>query len=436
MRIDVLTLFPEMFEGVLGSSILKRAAMPDEAGERAAVASYHVHDIRAFTSDKHGKVDAAPFGGGPGMVLQCQPVWDAVQAAAAQAPDTPATRIVMTPTGRALTQRLVERLAQRRRLLLIAGHYEGFDQRVLDRLHEQPAPPDAEADEDGLIELSLGDYVLSGGELPAMVLIDAVVRLLPGALGHEASAHHDSFSPGTQRLLDCPHYTRPREWDGRPAPQVLLGGDHAKIAAWRAEQSRALTAARRPDLLSGGGAKGEALLVTLRDATSADAEAIAALHRASFPTDCEANLVAELEAGGHAMFSIVAEHAGRVVGHVLLSEMTHVEEPGRRGALGLGPIAVEPALRGRGIGGALVKEAIRQSRSARVRVVFVLGDPGWYGRLGFAPASSRGWTSDDPEAGDAFAAFSLVENPLPPGRVRYAPPFAALGAEAGGQQDR
>jgi len=435
MRIDVLTLFPEMFTGVLGSSILKRAATPDEAGERGAVASYHLHDIRALTTDKHGKVDAAPFGGGPGMVLQCQPVWDAVRAAEAQAPDTRPTRIVFTPTGRALTQRLVERLAQRPRLLLIAGHYEGFDQRVLDRLHEQPAPPDADTDEDGLIELSLGDYVLSGGELPAMVLIDAVVRLLPGALGHEQSAHHDSFSPGTGRLLDCPHYTRPRQWDGRAVPEVLLGGDHAKIAAWRAEQSRALTAARRPDLL-GGGAPGDTLLVTLRDATPTDAEAIAALHRASFATDAEARLVAELEAGGHAMFSIVAEHAGRVVGHVLLSEMTHADEPGRRGALGLDPIAVEPALRGRGIGTALVKEAIRQCRMARVRVIFVLGDPGWYGRLGFSPASRWGWTSGVDEAGDAFAAFRLIEDPLPPGRVCYAPPFAALDADAGVRHDR
>lgn len=240
MRIDVLTLFPEMFTGVLGSSILKRAAEEvkdpkNHAAKRQPVASYHVHDIRDWSTDKHGKVDQAPFGGGPGMVMQCQPVWDSVQAVEAM-DSRAATRILMTPQGRPLTQKLVEELATKDRLLLIAGHYEGIDERVIDAL----AP----------LEISIGDYVLSGGELPAMVLIDAVVRLIPGAVGDSESTDHESFSASAQGMLDYPHYTRPREWMGREAPAVLLSGNHAAIEKWRQQQSLERTAARRPDLLS------------------------------------------------------------------------------------------------------------------------------------------------------------------------------------------
>ncbi len=239
LRIDILTLFPEMFTGVLGASILKRAAQqvahPADASQvREPVVSYHLHNIRDFTTDKHGKVDKAPYGGGPGMVLQCQPVWDAVVAAEGQ-DARPTTRILLSPQGVPLTQRLVEDLAVKPRLLLIAGHYEGFDERVIEAL----AP----------MEISLGDYVLSGGELAAMVLLDAVVRLQPGALGDDTSAHHESFSSANAGLLDYPHYTRPPEWQGRGVPEVLLSGDHARIAAWHAEQSRQRTAERRPDVL-------------------------------------------------------------------------------------------------------------------------------------------------------------------------------------------
>lgn len=230
MRIDVLTLFPEMFTGVLGASILKRAV---EAG----VVSYHLHNIRGYTTDKHQKVDKPPYGGGPGMVIQCQPVWDAVTAVEALDP-TPARRIFMTPQGRRLDQPLVEELATLPRLLILAGHYEGIDQRVIDRLEP--------------LEISVGDYVLSGGELPAMTIIDAVVRLLPGALGDEASVDHESFSRGADRLLDYPHYTRPPEWAGMKVPDVLLSGNHAQIEAWRREQARIRTAERRPDLLGEG----------------------------------------------------------------------------------------------------------------------------------------------------------------------------------------
>lgn len=230
MRIDILTLFPEMFSGVLDASILGRAA----AGK---FASYHLHDIREFADNKHRKVDDRPFGGGPGMVMMCQPLVDAVHAAEAQDARS-ATRILLTPQGVPLTQPVVEELATKPRLLMIAGHYEGVDERAI----EQLAP----------LEISIGDYVLSGGELAAMVLTDAVVRLLPGVLGHEDSAAEDSFAPrgpDRQRLLDCPHYTRPRVWDGREVPEVLLSGDHQAVEKWRLEKMMERTRARRPDLL-------------------------------------------------------------------------------------------------------------------------------------------------------------------------------------------
>ncbi|MBI1336873.1 MAG: tRNA (guanosine(37)-N1)-methyltransferase TrmD [Phycisphaera sp.] len=239
MRIDVLTLFPEMFDSVLSTSILKRAADAALHAPSAPPVSYHVHDIRAFTTDKHSKVDKPPYGGGPGMVIQCQPVWDAVQHVEL-VNLIPPVRILLTPQGERLTQQRVEMLAGTPRLLLIAGHYEGFDERVIDRLK----------DEGGLLELSIGDYVLSGGELPAMVLIDSVVRLLPGALGDETSASHESFSAtgptGERRGLDYPHYTRPPEWAGRRVPDVLLSGNHAQIEAWRTEQAQTRTAHRQP----------------------------------------------------------------------------------------------------------------------------------------------------------------------------------------------
>ena len=251
LRIDLLTTFPAMFgpdpAAALNISIPARA-------RAAGLIDWHAHDLRAFTLDKHQKTDDRPFGGGPGMVMMCQPVYDAVRAVEALDP-RPARRIVLTPQGTPLTQPLVESLAREPRLLLIAGHYEGIDERVIDAL----AP----------LELSLGDFVLSGGELAAMVLIDAVARLLPGALGDDASAQHDSFSiaqpylgtpqtpradriplPPNQRLLDCPHYTKPREWMGRQVPDVLLSGDHGAIERWRLEQRLARTRARRPDLLA------------------------------------------------------------------------------------------------------------------------------------------------------------------------------------------
>ena len=240
MRIDVLTLFPEMFTGVLGASILKRAADPALHPDGNAPVSYHLTDIRDHTLDKHDKVDNAPYGGGPGMVMQCQPVWDAVMAVEAQQPELRPQRIVLSPQGERLTQQRVEQLATQPRLLLIAGHYEGLDERVIEALDQQDG---------GLMQISIGDYVLSGGEIAAMALIDSVVRLLPGVLGDQDSALHESFSADLAGGLDYPHYTRPAQWQGRSVPDVLLSGNHAQIEAWRIEQSRQRTSRRRPDLL-------------------------------------------------------------------------------------------------------------------------------------------------------------------------------------------
>lgn len=230
-----------MFEGVLGSSILKRAGQSledpkDEQSPRPPAVSYHLTNIRDHTQDKHQKVDHRPFGGGPGMVMQCQPIWDAVRAVESQDP-RPAMRVLMTPQGRTLDQGIVQKLSKERRLLIIAGHYEGIDERVIEKLNP-------------IQEISIGDYVLTGGELPAMVLIDAVVRLLPGVLGDDESACCESFSDGSDGLLDHPHYTRPQIWQGMEVPGVLVSGDHARIEAWRREQSQRRTVARRPDLIA------------------------------------------------------------------------------------------------------------------------------------------------------------------------------------------
>ena len=224
LRIDILTLFPEMFAPVLGTSIPKRAA------EKGLV-SYHPTNLRSFATDAHQSVDDKPFGGGPGMVMMCPVVFDAVEHIEKQ-DLRPATRVLLSPQGRMFDQRVAEEYARRHRLLLIAGHYEGFDERITQSL----APID---------ELSVGDFVLSGGELAAMVVIDAVVRLLPGALGAEDGAADETFADG---LLEHPQYTRPREYRGMNVPEVLLSGNHQAIAAWRLEQRKQRTRERRPDL--------------------------------------------------------------------------------------------------------------------------------------------------------------------------------------------
>lgn len=226
MRIDVLTLFPELFEPFLDASIVGRAV-------RAGLVSIRCVNFRDFTHDKHRSVDDRPFGGGPGMVLMCGPVFEALDYVEAQQEGKP-LRILLTPQGERLTQDLVAQLARQPWLVILCGHYEGFDERI--RVGT------------GAREISIGDYVLSGGEPGAIALIDAVVRLLPGALGDEESAANESFAAG---MLDYPQYTRPRIFRGMPVPDVLMSGDHGKIAAWRREQAMRRTLARRPDLRKG-----------------------------------------------------------------------------------------------------------------------------------------------------------------------------------------
>jgi tRNA (guanine37-N1)-methyltransferase len=223
LRVDILTLFPDMFLPFVGTSIPKRA-------EAKGLVSYHLHDIRAVATDAHKSVDDKPFGGGPGMVMMAPIIVEAVERAESQDP-RPATRILLSPQGRVFDQAMARELSQKDRLLFISGRYEGFDERAIDVLKP--------------IELSIGDYVLSGGELAAMVIVDAVVRLLPGALGAETGAEDESFADG---LLEYPQYTKPREFRGLPVPEVLTSGDHKKVAAWRMEQRLQRTRERRPDL--------------------------------------------------------------------------------------------------------------------------------------------------------------------------------------------
>jgi tRNA (guanine37-N1)-methyltransferase len=229
MRIDVLTLFPEMFSGYLGQSLLKRAI-------DAGIVDVQVHNIRDWAQGKHKQVDDRPFGGGPGMVLRPEPVVESVEAVQGQG-NAPGHLILLSPQGRRLDQRIVAKLAGHNRLVLICGRYEGVDQRAIDLLQ-----PD---------EVSIGDYILGGGEVAAMVLIDAVVRLVPGVLGDDESNKQDSFS-GDPPLLEFPQYTRPREYRGLAVPEVLVTGNHPEIARWRKEQKLQRTKSRRADLLGEG----------------------------------------------------------------------------------------------------------------------------------------------------------------------------------------
>lgn len=232
MRIDVLTLFPEMFAGVFGTSILGKA-------RDKGIVSLNTVNFRDFSNNKHGTVDDMPYGGGGGMVLKAEPIFGAAEhvvaersAADAASAGKPPRIILMCPQGEPLSQRKARELAEEDHLIFVCGHYEGYDERIREHLVTD--------------ELSIGDYVLTGGELPAMVVIDAVVRLLPGVLGNETSAVTDSFSDG---LLEYPHYTRPAEFRGWKVPDELLSGHHAEIGKWRRKQSLSRTLARRPELL-------------------------------------------------------------------------------------------------------------------------------------------------------------------------------------------
>ena len=221
MKIDVLTLFPGMFAGPLDESIIKRA-------RDAGLLDLQLHQLRDWTHDRHKTVDDRPFGGGPGMLLKPEPIFEAVESLVREQ-----TRVILlSPAGRKFDQSIARELARQEHLLFVTGHYEGFDERIREALADD--------------ELSIGDYVLTNGALPAMVVIDAVARLLPGALGDDASSLDESFSHG---LLEYPQYTRPAEFRGMKVPEMLLSGNHAEIAKWRAEQAKLRTRERRQDLL-------------------------------------------------------------------------------------------------------------------------------------------------------------------------------------------
>jgi tRNA (guanine37-N1)-methyltransferase len=242
VRIDVITLFPDMLRGMVDGSIVGRA-------QRAGVCGIHLHDLRSWAGNRWGKVDDRPYGGGPGMVIQCGPVYRAVAAVCGRevGPGTPPVSepprvraLLLTPQGRRLEQAYVRELAAAERIVMVCGRYEGFDERIRRGL--------------GFEEVSIGDYVLAGGEAAAAVVVESVVRLLPGALGHEASAEEESFAGSG---LEYPQYTRPPEFKGMGVPEVLLGGDHQAVARWREEQALTRTRERRPDLLEGGAANRE-----------------------------------------------------------------------------------------------------------------------------------------------------------------------------------
>ena len=221
VKIDVLTLFPGMFAGPLDESIIKRA-------RDAGLMDLQLHQLRDWTHDRHKTVDDRPFGGGPGMLLKPEPIFEAVESLAREN-----TRVILlSPSGRKFDQSIARELARQDHLLFVTGHYEGFDERIREALADD--------------ELSVGDYVLTNGALPAMVVIDAVTRLLPGALGDDASSQDESFSHG---LLEYPQYTRPAEFRGMKVPEMLLSGNHAEIAKWRAEQAWLRTKERRRDLM-------------------------------------------------------------------------------------------------------------------------------------------------------------------------------------------
>ncbi|MEO0453255.1 MAG: tRNA (guanosine(37)-N1)-methyltransferase TrmD [Verrucomicrobiota bacterium] len=223
MKIDLITLFPEMVPGITESSIIQRAA---EAG----LVETKVTNLRDFAQDKHRTVDDRPFGGGPGMVLKCEPLVEAIETLRGES-ETPAHVVYMTPEGRVFDQKMAQRLSSLPRLIFVSGHYEGIDERVREGWIDE--------------EVSVGDYVLTNGTLPALVVIDAITRLIPGVLGNEASAGSDSFSDG---ILEGPQYTRPEEFRGSKVPDVLLSGNHGAIEKWRNEMAQQRTRERRPEL--------------------------------------------------------------------------------------------------------------------------------------------------------------------------------------------
>ena len=225
MQVDILTIFPKMFSPIVNESIIKRA-------QKKRLLKIFVHNLRDFSKDKHKKIDDRPFGGGPGMVFKPEPIFDGVKKIKSKIKSRNCKVVLLSPQGKTFDQKYAKKLANFKNLIIICGHYEGVDERVRKHLVDE--------------EVSIGDYVLTGGELPAMVLVDAIVRLIPGVLGDKDSAKMDSFS---QDLLEHPHYTRPANYKGMKVPGVLLSGNHKEISQWRLEQSKKITKKKRPDLI-------------------------------------------------------------------------------------------------------------------------------------------------------------------------------------------
>ena len=334
MRLDYLTIFPAYLD-TLGLSLTGKAI---EQG----LVEVHVHDLRAWTHDRHHTVDATPYGGGAGMVMKPEPWGEALDSLSLE---EGATLVVPTPAGRRFTQALARELAGRPRLVFACGRYEGIDQRVLDHA----------ATRTEVVEISLGDYVLNGGEVAALAVTEAVVRLLPGFVGNPASIVEESYEDG---LLEHPVYTRPPSWRGLDVPEVLLGGDHAAIAAWRADQSLRRTAERRPDLLHPSRV-GEWEMVP---AVRGDAGEILTLQRACWVQEALANQtldipalhesLADVEASLEDWSYYVVRAAGRLVGAV--RGKLEVTEDGQR-VWDIGRVMVVPDLQGRGLGRVLLE---------------------------------------------------------------------------------
>lgn len=377
MRIDVLTLFPEAFAGPLDVSIIRRA-------RQAGLLDLHLHDVRQHATDRHRSVDDYPFGGGQGMVMRVD-VLDAALADVRALDPQPGHVIYLSPQGQRLNDRLVRELALHPRLILVAGRYEGVDQRFIDHRVDQ--------------EVSIGDYIVTGGELPAMVLIDAVTRHVPGALGDLASPELESFADG---LLEEPQYTRPADYNGWPVPGVLLGGDHAAIERWRAAQRVERTRERRPDLLPGP-ATGTAQRLKvgidglrLREvAYPADLPEILALWKRTPGIDVDVSdtpaELAKLIAQDPGL-CLVAEAGGGLVGTVLGGW------DGRRGRIY--HLAVDRAQRRRGIGRALLGELERRlAERGCIRAHLHIAGANtaahpFYERLGWQRMDATAWRKD------------------------------------------
>jgi len=362
MRFDVLTLFPGAFAGPVDESILGRA-------RAAGHFELHLHDIREHATDRHRTVDDYPFGGGQGMLLRVD-VLDRALSHAQSLAEYPGKVVYLSPAGRVLNDRLVRELAREPRLVLVCGRYEGVDQRFIDHRVD--------------IEVSIGDYVLTGGELPAMVLIDAVARHVPGVLGDELSPEEESFAGG---LLEHPHYTRPADYQGWAVPPVLMTGDHARIEEWRRQQRVSRTAERRPDLLPPAPGADASLRRVGIDGIR--------LRQLSYPGDVPAVMELLRESGVASdltpigLSSLIRENQGLL----LVAEQAHLVVAtaiagfdGHRATVYA--VAVSPNERGRGIGTALLAELERALRLADCRMVSWLA-PSSVGATGFLKA--RGW---------------------------------------------